>query len=129
MKQKKKITKKQDFAKICKGAYCFGRDLGCDTSNSPEQQCHRELNNVTASVTCDPKCAKIRKYWPREELGSSASRAAGMFLFFFYSYSTNNYYYLQTMCSERRQHQVQPPPSPHNCNASYDDGRQQPTPQ
>ena len=105
MKQKKKITKKRDFAKICKGAYCFGRDLGrdigCDTSNcvtkseksekkrkennkwdknkinvnnkitSPEQQCHRELNNVTASVTRDPKCAKIRKYWPREELGSS----------------------------------------------------------
>ena len=38
---------------------------------SPEQQCHRELNNVTASVTRDPKCAKIRKYWPREELSSS----------------------------------------------------------
>ena len=28
---------------------------------------------MTASVTRDPKRAKIRKYWPREELGSSAS--------------------------------------------------------
>ena len=27
---------------------------------------------MTVSVTRDPKCAKIRKYWPREELGSSA---------------------------------------------------------
>ena len=38
MKQKKENNKKKrDFAKICKGAYCFGRDfgcdIGCDTSN------------------------------------------------------------------------------------------------
>ena len=32
---------------------------------------------MTASVTRDPKRAKIRKYWPREELGSSTERRDG----------------------------------------------------
>ena len=31
-----------------------------------------ELDTVTGSVTRDAKCAKMRKYRPREELGSSA---------------------------------------------------------
>ena len=34
MKRKRKLhEKKQDFMKICKGAYHFGCDIGCDTSN------------------------------------------------------------------------------------------------
>ena len=30
-----------------------------------------ELDTVTGTVTCDAKCAKMRKYRPREELGLS----------------------------------------------------------
>ena len=41
-----------------------------------------ELDSVTGIVTCDMKCAKMRKYRPREELGLSlVATLAGTALF------------------------------------------------
>ena len=55
VKQNKKITKKRDFTKICKGAYHFGRDIGCDigcdTSNCVTKvKKNKKKNKITNEI-------------------------------------------------------------------------------